>query len=237
MATRRPSHLVIAAEGAGLAIAAAVMVKAAPSANWNLALFAVLFFFAAISDLTAVATPSRVHISGSFMAIVLAMVLLGGTPAALIGLAAICVGWRNGRAPFHYFFNNVLTYALFPLAGGMAFHAAKNGLGLDSGDVGFYLVIVGIFIAALLVNFTMIAGYAGYVEQRSFWADARRVLAPVLPSELAAALMAVAVSYIYCQAGVAGLAMFVVVLVIFQHLIGSLLFSQRRAEELERRTA
>src|SRR4051794_39053599 len=139
MAPRRPSHLVIAAEGAGLAVAAAVMVKAAPSANWDLTLMGVLFVFAAVSDLTAVATPSRVHISGSFMAIVLAMVFLGGTPAALIGLAAICVGWRNGRAPFHFFFNNLLTYAAFPLAGGIAFHAAQTASGLGSSDVGFYL--------------------------------------------------------------------------------------------------
>ena len=51
------------------------------------------------------------------------MVFLGGTPAALIGVgddasSAGCAGATSA----HYLLNNVLTYATFPLVGGIAFH-------------------------------------------------------------------------------------------------------------------
>ena len=45
--------------------------------------------------------------------------------------------------------------------------------------------------------------------------------------------MAVGVAFIYVQIGLAGVALFGVVLVIFQYLLGALLVSQQRAEELE----
>jgi putative nucleotidyltransferase with HDIG domain len=51
-----------------------------------------------------------------------------------------------------------------------------------------------------------------------------------------AALMTVGVAYIYVQVGLAGVALFGVVLVTFQYLLGALLVSQQRAEELELRS-
>ncbi len=48
--------------------------------------------------------------------------------------------------------------------------------------------------------------------------------------------MAVGVAFIYGQIGLAGVALFGIVLVIFQYLLGALLKSQERAQELEVRT-
>ena len=48
--------------------------------------------------------------------------------------------------------------------------------------------------------------------------------------------MAVGVAFIYHEIGIAAIALFGVVLVTFQYLLGQLLLSQQRAEELERRT-
>jgi putative nucleotidyltransferase with HDIG domain len=58
----------------------------------------------------------------------------------------------------------------------------------------------------------------------------------VLPSEFASAMLAVAVAYIYFEIGLAAIALFGVVLVTFQYLLGQLLLSQQRAEELELRS-
>ena len=69
----------------------------------------------------------------------------------------------------------------------------------------------------------MIAGYTCYLERSSFIDKLRTVLIPLLPSELAAALMAVGVAFIYDQIGLAGVALFGVVLVTFQYLLGALL--------------
>jgi putative nucleotidyltransferase with HDIG domain len=82
----------------------------------------------------------------------------------------------------------------------------------------------------------MIASYSCYLDRSSFFVKVRTALFPLLPSELAAALMAVGVAYLYVQLGLAGVAMFGVVLVTFQYLLGALLVSQQRAEELELRS-
>ena len=71
------------------------------------ALFAILLGFSIFSDLTAIETSSKLKISGSFLALVLAMVFLGGTPAALIGVLTILVGWLRWRDEPHDLLNNL----------------------------------------------------------------------------------------------------------------------------------
>ncbi len=218
-----------------LAVTAAVAVWWAPECNWNLPLFGVLLAFSVFSDLTAVSTESKVKVSGSFLALVVAMVFLGGTPAAMIGVATIGVGWLRWHDEAHYLLNNLLTYALFPLAGGIAFKAVTDATGLTQDDAYFYLLVFALFQFSLAINFVLVAGYRAYVE-RSGFASQLRVLPPVLPSEFASAMLAVAVAFIYHVIGISAIALFGVVLITFQYLLGQLLLSQQRALELERRS-
>ena len=81
----------------------------------------------------------------------------------------------------------------------------------------------------------MIAGYSCYIE-RSTFKSKLKVLPPVLPSEFASAMLAVAVVFIYHVIGISAIALFGVVLVTFQYLLGQLLLSQQRAIELEKRS-
>ncbi len=236
MGSNRPSKAVITAQVAALAAAVAVAVWRAPSADWDPALFGILLGFSIFSDLTAITTTSKVKISGSFLALVLAMVFLGGAPAALIGVVTIFVGWLRWRDEWHYLLNNVLTYAAFPVATGIAFHSVITGSSITDTQPVFYALVFAVFLLALAINFTMIASYACYLERSSFLLKVRTALIPLLPSELAAALMAVGIAYLYLHVGLAGIALFGVVLVTFQYLLGALLVSQQRAEELEQRS-
>ncbi|HKH64814.1 MAG TPA: HD-GYP domain-containing protein [Solirubrobacterales bacterium] len=219
-----------------LLLAAIVAVWRAPEAHWDLPLLFILLGFSVFSDLTAISTTSKVKISGSFLALVLAMVFLGGTPAALIGMLTILAGWLRWRDAGHYLLNNVLTYATFPLVSGFAFHEIVVSSQIADTDGAFYALIFAVFLVALAINFTMIASYSCYLDRSSFFAKAQTALIPLLPSELAAALMACGVAYLYVQVGLAGVALFGVVLVTFQYLLGALLVSQQRAEELELRS-
>jgi putative nucleotidyltransferase with HDIG domain len=233
--TTRPTRLVIAAMVGALVATMAVAAWWAPRCDWDLALFAVLLTFSIFSDLTAVSTESRVKVSGSFLALVVAMVFLGGTPAAVIGLATIFVGWLRWHDEGHYLINNLLTYALFPLLGGIAFELAIEATGLTDNDSYFYLLVFGLFQFSLAINFVLVAGYRAYVERATFTSQLK-VLPPVLPSEFASAMLAVAVAFIYHVIGISAIALFGVVLITFQYLLGQLLLSQQRALELERRS-
>ena len=236
MSDTRPTHAAIGAQVVGLLLIGAAAIWRAPSADWDLALFAILLGFSVFSDLTAISTTSKVKISGSFLALVLAMVFLGGAPAAVIGVLTILTGWLRWRDEWHFLLNNLLTYATFPLVTGIAFHEAVVSSSITTTEPAFYGLIFAVFLLALAINFTMIASYSCYLDRSSFWAKVRTALIPLLPSELAAALMACGVAYLYVQVGLAGVAMFGVVLVTFQYLLGALLVSQQRAEELEIRS-
>ena len=108
--------------------------------------------------------------------------------------------------------------------------------GISNSEPAFYALIFAVFLLALAINFTMIASYSCYLDRSSFFLKVRTALIPLLPSELAAALMACGVAYLYVEVGLAGVALFGVVLVTFQYLLGALLVSQQRAEELELRS-
>src|SRR5260221_14748730 len=97
MENERPTRLNHALLVTGLVGPIAVAVWQAPNANWNLAPFGILLGFSIFSDVLSLETESRLKISGNFLALVLAMVLLGGTPAALIGIVPILAGWLRFR--------------------------------------------------------------------------------------------------------------------------------------------
>src|SRR5215207_10534714 len=121
-APSRPTHVAIATMIVAMALIAAAAALESVQADWDLPLFFILLGFSVFSDLTAISTTSKVKISGSFLALVLAMVFLGGAPAAVIGVLTILAGWLRWRDAGHYLLNNVLTYATFPLVSGIAFH-------------------------------------------------------------------------------------------------------------------
>src|SRR3954465_6267571 len=100
---RRPSSTVIALNAAILATAVVVSVLTSPDANWDLPTLVLLLTFAIASALRAASIrSSKLKVSGSFLAIVVAMVLLGGAPAALVGVLTIVAGWAKwGRPPHH----------------------------------------------------------------------------------------------------------------------------------------
>jgi putative nucleotidyltransferase with HDIG domain len=231
----RPSLRVITLQVGALALIVAIAILEAPQGNWDIGLLLVLFAFAAFSDLTAITTNAQLKISGSFLALVLAMVFLGGPPAALVGVLTILVGWLRWRDAPHDLLNNLVTYATFPLVGGLAFVAIADRADVQSSDPAFYVMVFVLFQLVLAINFAMTAGYGCYLERVPF-REKLRVLPPVLPSEFASAMLAIAVAFIYNVIGIAAIALFGVVLITFQYLLGQLLLSQQRAEELELRT-
>jgi putative nucleotidyltransferase with HDIG domain len=236
MPNDRPSRLVVAGQVAGIFLVVAAAIVVAPSANWDIGLFAILLGFAIFSDLTATNVGVSMRVSGSFLALVLSMVFLGGTPAVVIGLITTVAAWLRWRETTHYFIHNLLNYSFFPLVGGVVFHAIVDKVGLSDSDAGFYVLVFGVFLLALAINFSMLAVYVRYVKREPIIEQVREALIPLLPSELMAALMAVGVAVLYAQVGIAGVALFGIVLVTFQYLLGALLVSRQRAEELEKRS-
>jgi diguanylate cyclase (GGDEF)-like protein len=213
-----------------LALAGCVIGLTYGEDHWDVAMLLVIAGFAIISDLTSVETGStKLKVSGSFLGIMLAAVVLGGSPAAFAGVLTIA-----GASRGTYFRNNLVTYAWFPLIGGLFFHAPAQLAQLGPRDIGYYLLVFAAFVLALVLNFVGVAGYQCYLERSSLLEKAREALAPLLGAELFSALLTMAAVYVSVTLGTVGVALFGLVLVIFQYLVGQLLVSQRRSEELQR---
>jgi diguanylate cyclase (GGDEF)-like protein len=90
------------------------------------------------------------------------------------------------------------------------------------------------FVLALALNFVGIAGYQCYLDGQSLWRKTREVFAPVLPAELFSALLTTAAVYLAVRLGTVGIALFALVLIVFQYLVGELLRSKQRGEDLRR---
>jgi putative nucleotidyltransferase with HDIG domain len=232
----RPSKPVIAAEWLALACAVLAAALLAGDANWDPALFAILLVSAVVSDLRAIRiTANKIVVSGSFLVIITAIVLLGAVPAALIAVATTIASWVSSRYPFNDLLINVVVYATFPIASGFLFEWAVDKLNVGPTDTSYYLLVLALFVGALVIDFVMITAYTSYVERSSFMARIKTFLLPVLPSELVAALLCVGITFAYEQLGMPAVALFAIVLLVFQYLVGELILSQDRAVELEQR--
>ncbi len=230
----RPSRAVLLALGIGLLTALVTVVLTLGLDRWRPWQLLVISVFAVASDLTAVETSSKLKMSGSFLGIVLAAVLLGGGPAVIVGLLTIAVGWLRWREAPHYLLINLTNYAWFPLLTGLFFHAAIVRTDLDWHAVAYYLIVFAAFLLALSLNFTLAMGYQCYLERSSLAQKAREVVVPLLAAELFSALLTLAAVYVAFRLGTTGIALIGLVLVIFHYLLGELLTSKRRSDDLQR---
>jgi putative nucleotidyltransferase with HDIG domain len=219
--------------GHGLLLAAAIIAACVTSrsTDWQPTnLLVLLTALAVVSDAFPIAARGM-RLTGSFVALVLAMALLGPAPAAAIGIVAICVDTlRSPPSSAVLTLSNFSTYAAFPLIGGLLVRWAKGFD--DRGTVEFGLIVLAVFLVTNLLNFGLIAVNQRLVLGRSLREQVRSILLPVLPAEAVAAMLAVVIAVTYDSVGFVGLLALVIVLVIFQVLTRELLLSQERAEQL-----
>ncbi|MGI9185831.1 MAG: putative bifunctional diguanylate cyclase/phosphodiesterase [Solirubrobacteraceae bacterium] len=217
-------------------LGAAVVALALGLGHWRFGVFVALTVFAVCSDLMAVDADGggNIRITGSFLGIVVAAVLLGGGPAAAIGALTNVAGWLRWREAPHYFRNNMTNFTWFALLAGLFFRFTTRTLHADPSTLDYYLLVFATFLFALVVNFFLSAGYRCYIERTSLRDTAVQVFLPLLAAELFSALLTLAAVYLTLRLGTAGLAMFGLVLVIFQYLLRELLTSKHRSEKLQR---
>jgi putative nucleotidyltransferase with HDIG domain len=191
------------------------------------ALVFVLLGLALTTDLFAVSYGGQ-RISGSFLALVLAMALLGPAPATAIGIASVVFDQWRARNPPGLLLANLAAFATFPLLGALLIRWAN----VDHEAAAFPLLVIGVFMVTNLLNFAMIGGHHAFAERVSLSGEFRKIFVPVLPSEVLSAILCALVAAFYVRTGVAAIALMLLVLLVFQFLLSELLLSRERAERL-----
>jgi len=218
-----------------LVAAIAAAAATSRSSDWHPAgLVVLLAILALVSDAVAI-TARGMRLSGSFIALVLAMALLGPAPAVLLGLLVILVYTARGPRPaFPLVVNNLATYAVFPLVGALLVRWLAEGL--DRQGPEFAVIVFGVYAFTNLLNFVMVAGARHVVLGQTMATQARTILRPLIPAEAAAATLVLAFALAYAHAGFWALVVLIVALLAFQVLARELLLSQERAEQLSARS-
>lgn len=211
------------------------------SIDWQpLPLFALLLCLAALGEWFTL-TIGNQNLSASFIALVLAMTLLGPAPAVTIGILAVSFDLIHRREPAEAWPTNLAAYATYVAVGGLlsrfvigdVHESAIHGL---IRSPYFALDVFGVSMVAVSINFLLIALHKRVFRGARILRQIRMQLVPMLPGQLAAAALAAILALAYTNLGYPVLLGVVVVIVIFQYLAIALLRSEDRAEQLEARS-
>src|SRR3954470_4483610 len=229
----RPAPLAIGLSLAALAAGVFVVFAELDLSGVNIPLLLALAACAISSDLQAMRTgATKVRISGSFLALIMAMIFLGPAPAAVLGMITVAVGWFASREEPHYFILNLATYCWVPFIAATAFAHARDGLALNPDQSVYYLLVFALFFFALTLNFVCVATYIPALAHEPLITLTRRVLPPVLPSEIITAVFAIGLVKFYESVGLVALVFFALLLGTFQYILRELLLSQQRSDQL-----
>jgi diguanylate cyclase (GGDEF)-like protein len=232
---RLPGRGDAAVHALALVAGAAVVWSTSGLDRWRLVPLLVLAAFTSISILTDVAAgASKLRVSGVLIGLVVTIVLLGPGPAAVLGVVTMLVSWMRTRTTLHRALCNLANFTWYPIAAGLFFHTVVHAGHLGSSTIGYYLVVFLTFVVALVVNFVGVFTYTCYLDGSSLIDRVRTVLMPILSAQLFSALLTMAAAYVAVQTGTVGVALGVLVLLIFQYLVGELLKSKQRGEQLHR---
>jgi putative nucleotidyltransferase with HDIG domain len=224
-----------------LAAALAATLATTHEDQWHpLGLVALLLVLAVIGDRQIIPFGNQ-NVSGAFVALVLAMTLLGPAPAALLGVLATVVDSLSRRPSFADCLYNMSIYAAFPLLGGLLTEAlvgdVHNAAGIhESQSMTFALAVLAVFLVTNLVNFALVAIHQRIVEGQGLVAQVRFVLIPILPGQVATAALAAILAVAYTNLGYPALIGMVAIILIYQYLALALRRSEDRAEQLEARS-
>jgi putative nucleotidyltransferase with HDIG domain len=227
-------RLYLASQWILLAGAVAVAVLTSRSADWHpVELVALLLVLSVVGEWLTITMGSQ-SVSAGFVALVLAMCLLGPAPAVAIGAAAIAADSLARRPSPAVCLSNLTTYAVYLVLGALLSRSLIGHSHVET--ITFAFVVFGVFIATNLLNFALIAIQKSVLQEKSFMNQVHTVLVPVLPGQLAAAVLAVILAVAYTKMGYPVLLSLVLVLAVFQYLARALLRSEDRAEQLEARS-
>jgi putative nucleotidyltransferase with HDIG domain len=229
------AHLVCAGAAVLLAGSVAGILALAGSGTWDPTLLGLLLALVVGANLVEIKLKG-IEITGDFLGLVIAMALLGPAEAAVLGVisSAVWIAATRPRVPMAL--TNLAGYAAFPLVGGLVMREVAGWLFVTPQETLFAVAVLAGFVTAAAINISVQFVAGRVLDGDPFWATIRAVVVPLLPSEAAMVLLASIIVYAEATLGTVALAMLVALFFLYLYLLRELVTSQKRAEELGRRT-
>jgi putative nucleotidyltransferase with HDIG domain len=209
--------------------------------EWRPLLLVVLLLVLALVGQRLSVTIRSGQLTAAFIALVLAMCLLGPAPAVLFGVLAMIGTSALRRLPPAQWLNNLTTFSVFPLVGGEIVRVLVGSVNDPHSrhltqSVTFAILVFAVFMVTVTLNFAMVALDVRIEDGRSLVSQTRELFIPLLPGHVAAGALAAALAVAFTNLGLPVLLVSILVLLIFQYLTAALLRSEDRADKLEARS-
>ena len=236
--TRR---LFFAGEFALMAATIAAAVYVSHPDEWRpVTLVATLLAIALVGEWFTIKTRAGI-LSASLGVMVLAMGLLGPGAAGACGAAAIALHSAMARRGPAHWLNNLVAIGVAGFAGGLVVRALGGDvtrLGAQSAtdSLVFVLMLFAGVAVLLVLNFVVFAMHQRVTTGRPLGRMTTELFFPLLPGELAVAVIAIILVLAYRGAGLPVLLAAIPVLLIFRQLAVALERSETHAEQLQART-
>lgn len=229
-------RLILVAQVTVLAGAVAASALSSRAGDWEpIELFFLLLVLAIGSDALAVEV-GNMRVSGSFLAVVLAMALLGAAPAAAIGAVSTLVDALYSRLVWRKGLSNLANWTSYPVVGGLLITLVYGDVSPGNQDgLLFAAGVLVVFMITNFLNFAMVAGVNAATGEGSFL-ESLRIYLTLLPADFATALLTASVAFCYDQLGVGAVGLAAVVLFVFQYVMRSGIQAFERGQELQQRT-
>jgi putative nucleotidyltransferase with HDIG domain len=241
LSTKTTTRLFWGAEAMLLALAVGAAAWTSRTQDWHPVLLVGLLLGLALVGQQLNLSIRGQNLSAAFVALVLAMSLLGPAPAVLLGLSVMILTSATRRVSPALWLNNLSTYAAFPILGGLLVRALvgnvhnPHNLRLTQ-SVTFALVVFAVFMVTNALNFALVAIDVRVTEGRPLPGQVRDLFVPLLPGQIATGALAALLAVAYTNLGLPALFGVILVIVIFQYLTIALLRSEDRADQLEARS-
>jgi putative nucleotidyltransferase with HDIG domain len=211
----------------GLAASVAIAIAQIPvDRGGKTSLTIVLAIASVAAGLAVVPTEGQASISAGFIALLLALGLVGPSAACACGALSEIVAAARLRTPLYPMATNFLGIFVPSLvAGNLVRWLAPNG----ANTAGFYLVLAAAGVIFLILNFSIVAAY--HEVFRGDRALRWEVFWEYGPSQVINILLAVAGASIYLKVGVGGIAFALTALFAFSYMAHLLEQSRHRAEQ------
>jgi putative nucleotidyltransferase with HDIG domain len=177
----------------------------------------------------------NVRICGSFMSLVLAMTLLGPTPAVAIGLTAVVVDAARCRPDRGILLLDLAAYAAFPLVGGVLLEALTDAVAAQPIGVSYAMAVVTGFLLTNGLNFVLVVAPKFWARRLPLGNIFPDIYFPVLPWNLGAGIFTAVTATGYRLAGIGAIGLLACMLFVFQWLLRSVVEAEERGAELVRR--
>jgi putative nucleotidyltransferase with HDIG domain len=241
LSTKTTTRLFWAAEAVLLALAMGAAAWTSRTQDWHPVLLVGLLLALALVGQQLNLSIRGQNLSAAFVALVLAMSLLGPAPAVLLGLSVMILTSATRRVSPALWLNNLSTYAAFPIVGGLMVRALVGDVHNPHSQqltqsVTFALVVFAVFMVTNALNFALVAIDVRVTEGRPLPGQVRDLFVPLLPGQIATGALAALLAVAYTNLGLPALFGVILVIVIFQYLTIALLRSEDRADQLEARS-